>query len=95
MLLYLIRRQNFNILDIPLASVTRQYLAYVEQILVPELRPGYVVIFDNLSAHTGPAVAQAIERAGARVLRLVTCGGEFNDEVNSYRSNVIVTAVPA
>ena len=31
-LLYLIRRQNFNILDIPLASVTRQYLAYVEQI---------------------------------------------------------------
>ena len=32
LLLYLIRRQNFNILDIPLASVTRQYLAYVEQI---------------------------------------------------------------
>jgi segregation and condensation protein A len=32
LLLYLIRKQNFNILDIPLASVTRQYLAYVEQI---------------------------------------------------------------
>jgi segregation and condensation protein A len=32
LLLYLIRRQNFNILDIPLASVTRQYLDYVEQI---------------------------------------------------------------
>ena len=32
LLLYLIRRQNFNILDIPLASVTRQYLTYVEQI---------------------------------------------------------------
>ena len=32
LLLYLIRRQNFNILDIPMASVTRQYLAYVEQI---------------------------------------------------------------
>ena len=32
LLLYLIRRQNFNILDIPLASVTRQYLSYVEQI---------------------------------------------------------------
>ena len=32
LLLYLIRRQNFNILDIPLASVTRQYLEYVEQI---------------------------------------------------------------
>jgi segregation and condensation protein A len=32
LLLYLIRRQNFNILDIPLASVTRQYLTYVDQI---------------------------------------------------------------
>jgi segregation and condensation protein A len=32
LLLYLIRRQNFNILDIPMAEVTRQYLAYVEQI---------------------------------------------------------------
>jgi len=32
LLLYLIRKQNFNILDIPMADVTRQYLAYVEQI---------------------------------------------------------------
>jgi segregation and condensation protein A len=31
-LLYLIRRQNFNILDIPMAEVTRQYLAYVEEL---------------------------------------------------------------
>src|ERR1035437_8589247 len=32
LLLYLIRKQNFNILDIPMAGVTRQYLVYVEQI---------------------------------------------------------------
>jgi segregation and condensation protein A len=32
LLLYLIRKQNFNILDIPLADVTRQYLAYVDEI---------------------------------------------------------------
>jgi segregation and condensation protein A len=32
LLLYLIRKQNFNILDIPMAQVTLQYLAYVEQI---------------------------------------------------------------
>jgi segregation and condensation protein A len=32
LLLYLIRKQNFNILDIPMADVTRQYLVYVEQI---------------------------------------------------------------
>jgi sortase (surface protein transpeptidase) len=33
-------------------------------------------------------------RDGEHVLRLVTCGGEFDDAVNSYRSNVVVTAVP-
>ena len=32
LLLYLIRKQNFNILDIPMLSVTKQYLVYVEQI---------------------------------------------------------------
>lgn len=32
LLLYLIRKQNFNILDIPMAEVTKQYLLYVEQI---------------------------------------------------------------
>ena len=32
LLLYLIRKQNFNILDIPMAEVTRQYLVYVDQI---------------------------------------------------------------
>jgi len=32
LLLYLIRKQNFNILDIPLAEVTRQYLGYIEEI---------------------------------------------------------------
>ena len=44
--------------------------AYVEQVLVPALRPGDVVVFDNLSSHLGPAVFEAIERAGARVLPL-------------------------
>jgi sortase (surface protein transpeptidase) len=34
-------------------------------------------------------------RDGEQVLRLITCGGEFDDDVNSYRSNVVVTAVPA
>ncbi|MDC8773756.1 segregation and condensation protein A [Roseateles albus] len=32
LLIYLIRRQNFNILDIPMADVTRQYLSYVDQL---------------------------------------------------------------
>ncbi len=37
LLLYLIRRQNFNILDIPMAAVTRQYLAYVDEIRATNL----------------------------------------------------------
>ena len=37
LLLYLIRKQNFNILDIPMAALTRQYLAYVEEIRATNL----------------------------------------------------------
>jgi segregation and condensation protein A len=37
LLLYLIRKQNFNILDIPMAGVTRQYLVYVDEIRVRNL----------------------------------------------------------
>jgi segregation and condensation protein A len=37
LLLYLIRKQNFNVLDIPMAAVTRQYLVYVDQIRVRNL----------------------------------------------------------
>jgi segregation and condensation protein A len=37
LLLYLIRKQNFNILDIPMAAVTRQYLSYVEEIRAKNL----------------------------------------------------------
>jgi segregation and condensation protein A len=37
LLLYLIRKQNFNILDIPMAAVTRQYLVYVDEIRSPNL----------------------------------------------------------
>jgi transposase len=44
--------------------------SYIEQVLVPALHEGDVVVFDNLSAHLGPAVAEAIEEAGASVLPL-------------------------
>ncbi|MEY3628387.1 MAG: hypothetical protein RLY91_153 [Pseudomonadota bacterium] len=37
LLLYLIRKQNFNVLDIPMAEVTRQYLSYVDQIRMHNL----------------------------------------------------------
>src|SRR3954471_22489230 len=54
------------------------FLAYVEQILVPALRRGDVVIFDNLSSHLSPGVSEAIERAGASVLPLPPYSPDFS-----------------
>jgi transposase len=54
------------------------FLAYVEQVLVPVLRRGDVVIFDNLSSHFAPGVAEAIGRVGARVLPLPPYSPDFN-----------------
>ena len=67
--------------DAPLAfpgsSNAATFLAYVEQVLVPTLRRGDVVIFDNLSSHFTPGVAEAIERVGARVLPLPPYSPDF------------------
>ena len=46
------------------------FLAYLEQVLCPRLRPGQVVIMDNLSAHKVAGVRELIEAAGARLLYL-------------------------
>ena len=54
------------------------FQTYVEQILVPALRRGDVVVFDNLKSHLAPAVSQAIERAGASVLPLPRYSPDFN-----------------
>jgi transposase len=50
----------------------------VEHVLVPALREGDVVIFDNLAAHLSPEVVAAIERAGAGVLPLPPYSPDFN-----------------
>src|ERR1700675_3497526 len=44
------------------------FLAYVEQILAPTLRPDDIVVMDNLSAHKVPVVRQAIEATGAKLV---------------------------
>jgi transposase len=54
------------------------FLMYVEQVLVPALRRGDVVVFDNLKSHLAPAVSEAIERAGASVLPLPRYSPDFN-----------------
>jgi transposase len=64
-------------LALPGAVNAATFEAYVEQVLVPALRPGDVVVFDNLSSHLRPAVVAAIARAGARVLPLPPYSPDF------------------
>ena len=54
------------------------FLAYITQVLVPELAKGDVVIMDNLPAHKVTGVRKAIERAGARLLYLPPYSPDFN-----------------
>ena len=54
------------------------FLAYVEQALVPELRPRDIVIMDNLPAHKVHGVRQAIEAAGASLRYLPPYSPDFN-----------------
>ena len=54
------------------------FLAYVEQVLVPTLRPGDVVVLDNLAAHKQPEVRTAIEQVGAHVRFLPPYSPDFN-----------------
>ena len=54
------------------------FLAYVEQILVPTLRPGDVVVLDNLAVHKQPEVRAAIEPVGALVRFLPPYSPDFN-----------------
>lgn len=54
------------------------FRAYVEQVLVPTLRPGHVVVLDNLAVHKQPAVRAAIEAAGAQIRFLPPYSPDFN-----------------
>jgi transposase len=54
------------------------FLAYVEHLLYPVLKPGDVVVMDNLSAHKAPAVSEWIEKAGAEVLYLPPYSPDLN-----------------
>lgn len=54
------------------------FRAYVEQVLVPELKPGDVVVMDNLPAHKVAGVRDAIEGAGAQLLYLPPYSPDFN-----------------
>ena len=55
-----------------------RFLAYVEQALVPTLRPGDVVVLDNLGSHRAKAVRQAIRKAGAHLIFLPKYSPDLN-----------------
>jgi putative transposase len=55
-----------------------RFLAYVRQMLVPTLKPGDVVILDNLGSHKGKAVRQAIRAVGAKRLFLPKYSPDLN-----------------
>ena len=52
--------------------------AYVTQVLVPELRPGDIVVMDNLSSHKRAAVKEKIEAVGATLRFLPPYSPDFN-----------------
>ena len=64
------------VLDGPMDAAA--FRAYVERVLVPTLRPGDIVVMDNLPAHKPPGVRAAIEAAGAALLYLPPYSPDLN-----------------
>jgi transposase len=63
---------------------TEVYKAYVDQVLVPTLAPGDIVIMDNLGSHKRPGIRAAIEAAGARLIYLPPYIPDFNPIENAF-----------
>ena len=60
------------------------FLAYVEQVLVPTLRPGMVVVMDNLPCHKVQGVEEAIQAAGCRLEYLPPYSPDLNPIENAF-----------
>ena len=60
------------------------FLAWVEQMLAPTLRPGDIVIMDNLAAHKVAGVRHAIEACGAELRYLPPYSPDFNPIENAF-----------
>ena len=59
-------------------STARASALYVDQVLVPTLQPGDIVIMDNLGSHSGKAVRRAIRAAGAKLFFLPKYSPDLN-----------------
>jgi transposase len=60
------------------------FRAYVREVLVPQLRPGDVVVMDNLTPHKASGVRQAIESVGAQLRYLPPYSPDFNPIENMW-----------
>lgn len=60
------------------AMTADRFVGYVRHVLGPALRPGQIVVMDNLRAHHAPGVRAAIEARGATVLYLPPYSPDFN-----------------
>jgi transposase len=60
------------------------FRTYVREILAPQLRPGEVVVMDNLAPHKAPGVREAIESAGAELRYLPPYSPDFNPIENLW-----------
>lgn len=60
------------------ATNTEVLLTYLHEVLCPALRPGQIVVLDNLSVHKNQAVRERIEAAGCRLLFLPAYSPDFN-----------------
>jgi transposase len=60
------------------------FVAYVEEVLAPALRPGDVVVMDNLSSHKRKEVRRAIEKAGCQLWYLPPYSPDLNPIENAF-----------
>jgi transposase len=70
------------VLDRPVNRV--RFLAYVSQFLAPTLRPGDIVVADNLGSHKNREVRRAIRAAGAKLFFLPPYSPDFNPIENAF-----------
>jgi transposase len=76
---------------LPGSTTIVNFLAFVQNVLIPVLRAGQIVVMDNLRAHRNDAVVAAIEAAGVHVMFLPAYSPEYNpiEECWSKLKNIL------
>ena len=65
-------------MHLPGAADTEAFVTYIEQVLCPTLRPGDIVVMDNLAVHKSPQVQRLVGKAGAEVRFLPAYSPDLN-----------------